>query len=157
MQLIGCIMHHPLPHTKEFEMSQHAVARVERIIEAEPSAVWAAISNGSEISKWFITAEFEPTVGHQYTFTHDDTTISGEVLRCDPPAVLEYTWNVSGLEGETTVLWNLTAVEAGTHVEIVHSNIDTLGDMAETMNGKFANGWEQAFDGLAAHLTGAPA
>lgn len=129
-------------------MSNELVARVERVIEADLATVWEAISSGAEIGRWFIQADFEPVVGYAYTFTHEDTRITGVVKRCEPPNVLEYTWNVSGLDGETTVLWRLAAVDAGTRVEIAHTGIESLGDAAQMMMSKFAGGWEQALDGL---------
>lgn len=135
-------------------MSQESQVTVERVIEAAPSDVWNAISTADQISEWFIQAEFEPAEGFQYTFTHEDTTITGTVLRCEPPALLEYTWNVSGIEGETKVLWRLTEVDAGTHVEIVHHGLDALGDAAAVMGGKFSEGWVQALDGLSEHTAG---
>jgi len=92
--------------------------------------VWKAISNSSEISKWFIDADFKAEVGYEYVFTateeHGKTQIKGKVLEA-VPYTLKYSWLVAESSVETYVSWNLEEVDGGTKLTLVHSGISQLG------------------------------
>jgi uncharacterized protein YndB with AHSA1/START domain len=118
------------------------------------SQIWKAISEQSEISAWFIKADFKAEVGYQYTFTHEDTKITGEVLRVDPVYDLVYTWQVSGTETETTVHWHLTEQGGKTLLRIEHSGIAKYpGELATKFFENFSAGWENCLKELGQHLS----
>lgn len=105
--------------------------------------VWKAISEGAEISKWFIKADFEPKVGYNYKFEHDNTIISGTVLAANPVHELIYTWVLSGTDVKTTVKWQLTENESGTLLQLEHSDIENYsGDTAIKMFNQYSGGWD---------------
>jgi len=114
--------------------------------------IWNAISEGSEISKWFIHADFKPEVGYNYTFTateeHGCTVVKGTVLEASP-YTLKYTWMVGDSPIETTVLWTLENQGDQTKLIIEHSGISKFeGETAVEMFGHFSKGWEACLSGL---------
>ncbi len=132
-------------------------ARIEltKTYKHEIGAVWSAISEAAEISEWFIKADFEAKVGYDYTFTHEDTTITGTILASQPPTELVYTWVLGGVS--TTVRWTLSASSEGTLVTLIHDGIDAYGDSAATMFGHFEKGWTSCTDELTKYLSKVPA
>lgn len=115
--------------------------------------VWQAISNEKEISAWFIKADFKAEVGYQYTFTHENTAIKGEVLKAEPVHHLVYTWVVSGTEAITTVKWALEEKEQGTLLTIEHSGLDNYPtETAINMFNSFSKGWDNCIEELDKYL-----
>lgn len=119
--------------------------------------VWKAISEGPEISKWFIQADFKPEVGYEYTFTaaeeHGGTIIKGKVLSASP-YILKYSWRVGDMEVDTTVSWQLEESENGTKLTLEHSGISQFpAEAATEMLGHFEKGWVACLSGLTEYLT----
>ncbi len=119
--------------------------------------VWRAISDAAAISEWFIKADFEPRVGTDYTFTHEQTTITGKVLEVEPPSLLVYTWNVSGTDAVTTVKWALAPEGAGTKLTIEHWGFEGFGENATKMFNVSTHGWDTVAIELEKYLAGASA
>ncbi len=121
--------------------------------------VWDAISKAEKISTWFIKAQFEAREGAAYTFTHEETVITGKVLKVNPVNELVYTWILGGTEAETTVSWQLTEKDGGTLLTLVHSGISNYPDeqTAVTMAGHFEQGWARCTGDLAEYLKKEPA
>ena len=117
--------------------------------------VWQAISDANAISKWFIQADFKPTVGYAYTFTHESTRIVGEVIKVDKPHELTYTWIVDGTDTTTTVQWLLTEDGSCTTLTLKHSGIDAYADSAAKMFESFRQGWGHCASELEKYLDGA--
>ncbi len=126
----------------------------EQQLHAPMKEVWSAISNGEEISVWFIKADFKPEVGYEYTFTRNETTISGKVLEANPHFNLVYTWIVDGTGVETKVRWKLEENEQGTLLTLEHSGISNYPteDMATNMFTHFSGGWDACIEGLDKYL-----
>ena len=68
----------------------------------------------------------------------------GEVLACDPPHRLVFTWH-PGLHKSTEVEVVFRSVGDGTQVDLEHRNWDALGEMAEVARTGYANGWPLVF------------
>jgi uncharacterized protein YndB with AHSA1/START domain len=88
--------------------------RYERTFPHPREKVWRALTESAELRRWFVeildydrsTLTFTP--GAKLTFVAGEFPAGhGEVLACDPPALLEYTW-----DGET-LRWELTPVDMG--------------------------------------------
>lgn len=114
--------------------------------------VWKAITEGEEISKWFINADFKPEIGYEYTFTateeHGGTQIKGKVLSVTPYH-LQYTWRVGDTGLDTTVSWKLEESNGTTKLVLEHSGMSKFPEQAATeMLGHFEKGWIACFDGL---------
>ncbi|MEO9485771.1 MAG: SRPBCC domain-containing protein [Ekhidna sp.] len=119
--------------------------------------VWKAITEGEEISKWFIQADFKAEVGYEYTFTaaeeHGGTIIKGKVLSATP-YTLEYSWRVGDTEIDTIVSWQLEESADGTKLMLEHSGISNFPEEAATeMLGHFDKGWDMCISGLTEYLT----
>jgi len=117
------------------------------------SQVWDAISKAEEISSWFIQADFKAEVGYQYTFTHEQTKITGEVVKANPVYELVYTWVVSGTEAVTTVSWRLEETALGTMLTLEHAGISQYpGETAVVMLENYQGGWNECFANLEKYL-----
>ena len=123
----------------------------EKVFDHSIDKVWNAISDGKEISKWFIHADFKPEVGYEYTFTSSGencTVVKGKVLEASP-YTLKYSWSVEGAPIETIVLWELESIDGGTKLTLEHSGISKFeGETAVEMFNHFSSGWDACMEGL---------
>ena len=103
---------------------------VEREMPHPPEKVWRALTQGPLIDQWLMKSDFQPVVGHKFTFRaepmpHWNGVTDCEVLEVEPPARLSYTWNASGAEAanglKTVVTWTLTPTQGGTHLRMEQS------------------------------------
>jgi uncharacterized protein YndB with AHSA1/START domain len=99
-----------------------------------PERVWAMLTEPDQLARWapFLASRALVTTGPA-TLTMIDgdeaVDLSCEVLRADPPKVLEYTW------GGDVLGWELTPTEAGTRLVLRHET-----DEREMLS-KAAAGW----------------
>jgi uncharacterized protein YndB with AHSA1/START domain len=71
----------------------------------------------------------------------------GEILECDPPRLLVYTWTANfhkDPKHKSVVRWELTPTKAGTHVKMTHSGLASEPDAAKAYSG----GWPGVLDEL---------
>ncbi len=102
--------------------------------------------------------DFAPVVGQRFTFKTKpmgdwDGVVHCEVLSCEPPRLLRYSWlggsdsNPSyGSRLNSTVTWELTQVDGGTRLRMVHDGFVFPGN-------KFAfdamsPGWGRVMDSI---------
>ncbi|MBK1788532.1 SRPBCC family protein [Prauserella sp. ASG 168] len=129
--------------------------RFERHVRHAPEKVWRAITEPEHLRSWFpAVVEFDLSPGARLRFGVTPEQIrrygmdpghvtEGEVLRADPPKLLEFTW------GEELLRWELTSDgEGGCHV--VFTNVvddrDTLAPAAA--------GWHAGLEVMLAQLDG---
>ena len=119
--------------------------------------VWDAITLEKNISAWFIKADFKAEEGYDYTFTHEDTTITGKVLQVNPTFDLTYTWIVGGTGVETTVKWTLTESDEGTLLKLEHTGIENYPteELSIKMFEGFTSGWNSCLVNLDKYLINA--
>jgi uncharacterized protein YndB with AHSA1/START domain len=121
---------------------------VERIIPHPPEKIWRALTEGSLIKQWLLDNDFQPVIGHQFTFRATpmpqwNGIIHSEVLIVEPTKKLSYTWNSMGLV--STVAWTLEATKDGTLLRMEQSGFRPDQDFAY----KGANyGWQKFFASL---------
>ena len=97
---------------------------IEKEMPHPPAKVWRALTEGQLIDEWLMKNDFQPVVGHRFSFRSApvqgwDGVIRGEVLVVDPPARLSYTWSTMGMQND--VAWTLTPTAGGTHVRMEQS------------------------------------
>lgn len=97
---------------------------IEREIPHPPEKIWRALTESSLMQEWLMSNDFEPAVGHQFSFKAKPVPnwngiIDSKVLAVEPHTRLSYTWVSMGLE--SVVTWTLTPTAAGTHVRMEHS------------------------------------
>jgi uncharacterized protein YndB with AHSA1/START domain len=92
--------------------------------------VWRAITDRASLAEWMYENDFEPRVGHRFTFLvppnpkvkFDGLTVHCEVLKCDPPNGLMFSWVVGELD--TRVEYRLEADGNGTKVYFEQSGFE---------------------------------
>jgi uncharacterized protein YndB with AHSA1/START domain len=115
-------------------------------IAAPPERVFKALTDASELKRWFGSPEctekfweFDGRPGGKYSYkTKKGTTMvnnvsefkcHGEILEYVPPRLLVYTWVANwhdDVTRTTIVRWDLTPTSCGTHVKVTHSGLADL-------------------------------
>ena len=129
---------------------------IEKEMPHPPAKVWRALAEGRLIEEWLMKNDFQPVVGHRFSFRAEPVPgwngiIDCEVLVVDPPARLSYTWSTMGMRND--VAWTLTPTAAGTHIRMEQSG---FGPNQEANYKGASYGWknflgklEQVVEGLA--------
>jgi uncharacterized protein YndB with AHSA1/START domain len=94
---------------------------VEREMPHSPEKIWRALTQGPLIEEWLMKNDFQPVVGHRFSFRATPVAtwsgvIDSEVLVVEPNARLAYSWGTLGLE--SVVTWTLTPTEGGTYLRM---------------------------------------
>jgi uncharacterized protein YndB with AHSA1/START domain len=105
--------------------------RKEIVIAQPRDEVWRALTEGSTLAKWMFPNDFEPRVGHHFTFrvppnptvNFDGMTVDCEVIECEPPSRLVFSWSAGGL-ADTQVSFRLEPAGEGTRLLLEHSGFD---------------------------------
>lgn len=117
---------------------------MERALSHPIEKVWRALSEPSLLAQWMMKNDFQPVVGHQFTFRADpvpnwDGVIPCEVLAVEPPTRLSYRWY------DWTVDLTLTATAEGTLLRMEQASF--APDQTAAFEGaKF--GWNRFLGGL---------
>jgi uncharacterized protein YndB with AHSA1/START domain len=121
---------------------------IEKEFPHPPEKVWRALTEGPLIKQWLMDSDFQPVVGHKFTFRSTPVPnwngiIDSEVLVIEPNKKLSYRWGALGLD--SAVVWTLTPTSSGTHVRMEHSGFGPDQDAAY----KGANyGWQKFIGNL---------
>ena len=127
---------------------------VERDLPHPPQKVWRALTQGFLIEEWLMQNDFQPVVGHRFTFRTTpmpqwNGVVDCEVLAVEPHARLAYSWNASGEEAagglRTVVTWTLTPTAAGTQLRMEQAGF-RAEDEANYRGAAY--GWQRFFGGL---------
>lgn len=120
--------------------------RFTRVLAHPPERVWRAITEAEHLAGWFpTTIEGDRAAGAPLRFTFpvgEAAPMDGEMLRYEPPSVMELRW------GPDVLRLELRPVAEGTELTL----LDTLEE-----HGKAARdgaGWHTCLDALAAELAG---
>lgn len=109
-----------------------------------PEKVWRALTEPEQLAKWFphrIEGEFK--AGAPLRFVSDqpaDPGFDGEMLRFEPPALMEFTW------GSDVLRFTVTPTGEGTRLELT----DTFDDLGKAA--RDASGWHACLRRLGAAL-----
>jgi uncharacterized protein YndB with AHSA1/START domain len=115
--------------------------RFTRQLAHPPEKVWRALTEPEHLAAWFpttIEGEFVP--GSPLAFSFAKLAIppmSGRMLACEPPKLLEFTWD------DETLRFELTAAESGTLLGFT-ATFAEVGKAARD-----AGGWHVCLDRLA--------
>jgi uncharacterized protein YndB with AHSA1/START domain len=121
---------------------------IEKEMPYPPEKIWRALTEGSLIKEWLMDNDFQPVVGHSFSFRSTpapnwDGVIKSEVLVVEPNKKLSYSWGSLGLE--SAVVWTLVATEGGTLVRMEHSGFQPDQEAAYK-GAKY--GWQKFIGGL---------
>jgi uncharacterized protein YndB with AHSA1/START domain len=86
-----------------------------------PEKIWRALTQGALIEEWLMKSDFQPVVGHRFSFRatptpHWNGVVDCEVLAVEPNERLAYTWSASGADAvvlKTVVTWTLRPTQKG--------------------------------------------
>lgn len=121
---------------------------IEREMPHPPEKIWRALTEGTLLKQWLMDNDFQPVVGHRFTFRSTpmpnwNGVIDCEVLVVEPDKKLSYRWSALGLE--SVVVWTLAATQGGTRLRMEHSGFRPDQQAAY----KGANyGWQKFIAGL---------
>ena len=122
---------------------------VERRVPHSLDKVWRALTQAPLLESWLMANDFEPVVGHRFTFHMPpmpgwNGVTDCEVLSVVPREELSYSWNASGEEAatgiRTVVRWTLEPVDGGVLVRMEQSGFREQ-DQRNFMGAKY--GWER--------------
>ena len=127
---------------------------VERELPFPPGKIWRALTQPQLIAEWLMKNDFQPVVGHKFSFRaepmpHWNGVTDCQVLAVVPNERLSYTWNASGDEAagglKTVVTWTLSPTKGGVLVRMEQSGFRP----EEEVNYQGATyGWQRFFAGL---------
>ena len=123
--------------------------RVGEFVGAAPGAVWWALTAGR--AAWWPELAFDPVVGSPLveTWIEDGEVRSatGEVMRCDAPALLAFRWRELSWAHALEVTVRLAASGSGTEVTLTESGFATAGT-PPSLPAEHAEGWRYHLDRL---------
>jgi uncharacterized protein YndB with AHSA1/START domain len=133
--------------------------RREIVIPQPPEQVWRAIADSAALAEWMFPNDFAPRVGHHFTFQvppnpkvgFDGLVVRCEVLECEPPSRLAFSWSAGGL-GDTRVSFRLEPDGEGTRVLFEHSGFDQTWCDQALRGAEF--GWAKMLGQLPAVVAG---
>jgi uncharacterized protein YndB with AHSA1/START domain len=126
---------------------------VEREMPHPPEKIWRALTEGPLIGEWLLKNDFQPVVGHQFSFRAPPMpqwsgVVYCQVLVVDPLAKLSYTWDVGEEEEKRmkwVVTWTLTPTSGGVLVRMEQSGFKPQDEQAYQ---GATYGWRKFFGGL---------
>lgn len=106
--------------------------RRELLIPQPREQVWRALTDRTALAEWMFPNDFEPRVGHHFTFQvppnpkakFDGLIVHCEVLECEPPSRLAFSWSAGGPVVDTRVSFRLEPDGEGTRLFFEHSGFD---------------------------------
>ena len=93
--------------------------------------VWRGLADSAGLAEWMFPNDFVARVGHRFTFqvpgnpkmNFDGLVVRCEVLECEPPSRLVFSWSAGGLV-DTRVSFRLEAAGEGTRLYFEHSGFE---------------------------------
>jgi uncharacterized protein YndB with AHSA1/START domain len=142
----------------------HDVVVTEIDIAVPPARVFQALTDAGQLQRWFTdpaspvhTWEMDARLGGHYRYATEKGSVvvnnvsefecHGEILECDPPRVLAYTWIANwhdDVSCRTVVRWELMPKSGGTHVKVTHSGLTDLPVARKDYTG----GWPGVLESL---------
>ena len=139
----------------------HTIRR-EMLIPQPRERVWRGIADRAALAAWMYPNDFEPRVGHRFTFRvppkpevgFEGLIVRCEVLECEPPSRLVFSWSVGGPVTNTRVSFRLEPEGEGTRLFFEHSGFDPsqAGSNQAFKGAQF--GWAKMLEQLPAVVAG---
>ncbi len=106
--------------------------RREVLFPQPPEQVWQAITDRATLAEWMYPNDFEPRVGHRFTFQvppNPKVRFDGLTVRLRGPGVrapsrLVFSWSVAGPVANTQVSYRLEPDGRGTRLLFEHAGFD---------------------------------
>ncbi|HTJ03573.1 MAG TPA: SRPBCC domain-containing protein [Methylovirgula sp.] len=133
---------------------------VEEVVPHAPEVVWKILTTAALIARWLMPNDFEPVIGHKFTF---QTTPMGSwdgVVRCEVLELIEnerlvYSWKGGSNDNaqygsalDSVASWTIEPAPGGTRVRLVHSGFRSpQNDFAFNI---MSGGWENVLGKISA-------
>lgn len=122
-----------------------------------PEEVWHALTESAALAEWMFPNDFEPRVGHRFTFrvppnpeaNFEGLVVQCEVLECEPPRRLVFSWSAGGPVVDTRVSFRLVPEGEGTRLFFEHSGFDLSQPFGEQALKGAEFGWAKMLQQLA--------
>jgi uncharacterized protein YndB with AHSA1/START domain len=120
---------------------------IERRFGAPPDKVWKAITEKSEMKKWYFDlAEFKAEVGFEFQFsggTEEKKYLHFcRVTEVVPGKKITYSWRYEGYEGISFVTFELFDESGKTRLKLTHAGLETFpASNPDFAKKNFAEGW----------------
>jgi uncharacterized protein YndB with AHSA1/START domain len=126
---------------------------IERELPYPPEKIWRALTEGSLIKQWLMDNDFQPIVGHKFTFRATPVPnwngiVESEVQVVEPNKKLTYSWGSSGMG--SVVAWTLVTTKGGTLLRMEQSGFRP--DQEANYKGA-SYGWQKFLGNLERVLT----
>ena len=125
--------------------------------------VWDALTSAPALEAWLMPNDFEPRLGHAFTFhTAPDQYWNGvvecEVVALDRPRQVAYTWRNPATKLDTLVTFTLEPAEGGTNLRLEHTGFARSGKAGQVAREGLGAGWNSRVlrERLAGYLNGQP-
>jgi uncharacterized protein YndB with AHSA1/START domain len=139
------------------------VIRREVVLAQSREEVWRALTDRAALAEWMYPNDFEPRVGHRFTFRVPPNPKAGfdgivrcEVLECTPPSGLAYSW-AGGPVVDTQVSYRLEPDGDGTRLIFEHSGFDLSQPWGDDAVRGAELGWDVMLGRLPRTIIGAAA
>lgn len=136
----------------------------EVLIPQPREQVWRALTESNLLAEWMFPNDFAPHVGHRFTFrvppnpkaNFEGMTVRCEVLECEPPDRLAFSWSAGGLV-DTRVSFRLEPDGDGTRLLFEHSGFDISQHWSEQAFRGAEYGWARMLKQLPLVVAAVPA
>ena len=132
--------------------------RIDRVLKATIERVYDAWIQPELLTKWYcpnpeldLKVDADVRVGGDYVVTMGPYVVRGQYTEVDPPKLLGFTWKWDHEGGPSQVRVELTEVDGGTRMLLLHTALPSPEDAAGHLEG-----WELQFDRLTELVTGQP-
>lgn len=124
--------------------------------------VWQAITDSAMLAEWLHPNDFEPRLGHRFTFrvppnpkvNFEGLTVHCEVLELEPPSRLVFSWSAGGPVVDTRVTFQLEPDGDGTRLLFEHAGFDLAHPWGDRAFKGAEFGWASMLQQLATVLGG---
>lgn len=121
--------------------------RKDMLIAAPRDRVWACLTDPDLLAGWLMRNDFQPSVGHRFTFTTEpsgdfDGAVRCTVVEVEPPQRLVFTWHANSMPAETRVTIELEPDGAATRLRLLHEGFERQEDRSAALLDDHAEGWD---------------
>lgn len=122
-------------------------------VQAAPTAVYYALTNGAAMREWLCNNSQASTRvgGRLYLYWQQGFYAAGEFQKLEQDKEVVYSWQGKNEPTVSTVTFALEPVANGTQVKLIHSDLPAGEDAAEMRQG-LQEGWEAGLTNLKAVL-----
>jgi uncharacterized protein YndB with AHSA1/START domain len=139
--------------------------RREILIPQPMETVWQALTESSTLAQWMFPNDFQPRIGHRFTFhvpgnpkmNFDGLIVRCEVLELQPPSRLVFSWSAGGAVENTRVTLQLSQDGEGTRLSLEHTGFDLSIPFGQQALKGADFGWARMLKQLTAMLAGTAA